>query len=48
MTIFVYCRDTASETVRTLLVYGYSLDPPTAEAREGIIFLFFTPIYLIV
>lgn len=28
-------RDTASETVRTLLVYGYSLDPPTGEAREG-------------
>ncbi|KAK6622641.1 hypothetical protein RUM43_008483 [Polyplax serrata] len=24
-------RDTASETVRTLLVYGYNLDPPTGE-----------------
>jgi ryanodine receptor 2 len=28
-------RDTASETVRTLLVYGYLLDPPTGEATEG-------------
>ena len=28
-------RDTASETVRTLLVYGYNLDPPTGEAQEG-------------
>ncbi|GLG95821.1 LOW QUALITY PROTEIN: ryanodine receptor-like [Gryllus bimaculatus] len=28
-------RDTASETVRTLLVYGYNLDPPTGEANEG-------------
>nr|CAD7395326.1 unnamed protein product [Timema poppensis] len=28
-------RDTASETVRTLLVYGYNLDPPTGEAHEG-------------
>ena len=28
-------RDTASETVRTLLVYGYVLDPPTGEAHEG-------------
>nr|CAD7437731.1 unnamed protein product [Timema bartmani] len=36
-------RDTASETVRTLLVYGYNLDPPTGEAHEGItsIFLYF-------
>lgn len=30
-------RDTASETVRTLLVYGYNLDPPTGEQHEGII-----------
>lgn len=28
-------RDTASETVRTLLVYGYNLDPPTGEQHEG-------------
>nr|CAI5848298.1 unnamed protein product [Callosobruchus analis] len=27
-------RDTASETVRTLLVYGYNLDPPTGEQQE--------------
>ena len=30
-------RDTASETVRTLLVYGYMLDPPTGEQHEGMI-----------
>lgn len=30
-------RDTASETVRTLLVYGYNLDPPTGEQHEGMI-----------
>lgn len=35
MFLFLHHRDTASETVRTLLVYGYSLDPPTAEAQEG-------------
>lgn len=29
-------RDTASETVRTLLVYGYNLEPPQGEAHEGI------------
>lgn len=29
-------RDTASETVRTLLVYGYVLDPPTGEAHEAL------------
>uniref|UniRef100_T1E1N4 Putative ryanodine receptor n=1 Tax=Cupiennius salei TaxID=6928 RepID=T1E1N4_CUPSA len=28
-------RDTASETVRTLLTYGYILDPPSSEALEG-------------
>ncbi|KAE9543520.1 hypothetical protein AGLY_002320 [Aphis glycines] len=28
-------RDTASETVRTLLVYGYNLDPPTGETNEA-------------
>lgn len=28
-------RDTASETVRTLLVYGYMLEPPTGEQHEG-------------
>ncbi|KAG8184852.1 hypothetical protein JTE90_012099 [Oedothorax gibbosus] len=28
-------RDTASETVRTLLTYGYILDPPSTEAIEG-------------
>lgn len=27
--------DTASETVRTLLVYGYLLDPPTGEAESN-------------
>ncbi|XP_039954485.1 ryanodine receptor isoform X18 [Bactrocera tryoni] len=30
-------RDTASETVRTLLVYGYMLDPPTGEGNEGLL-----------
>nr|CAD7424343.1 unnamed protein product [Timema monikensis] len=30
-------RDTASETVRTLLVYGYNLDPPTGEAHEAML-----------
>ena len=29
-------RDTASETVRTLLVYGYILEPPSGDAAEGI------------
>lgn len=28
-------RDTASETVRTLLIYGYNLDPPTGEGNEA-------------
>jgi len=28
-------RDTASETVRTLLVYGYILEPPTGEPHDG-------------
>ncbi|XP_072162212.1 ryanodine receptor isoform X2 [Bemisia tabaci] len=28
-------RDTASETVRTLLVYGYMLDPPTGDPNEA-------------
>lgn len=28
--------DTASETVRTLLVYGYILDPPSGEANEAL------------
>merc|ERR1712071_652925 len=27
-------RDTASETVRTLLVYGYVLEPPAGEPQE--------------
>lgn len=27
-------RDTASETVRTLLVYGYVLEPPVGESLE--------------
>lgn len=35
---FFLCRDTASETVRTLLVYGYNLDPPTGETNEGTLF----------
>lgn len=30
-------RDTASETVRTLLVYGYLLDPPTGEGNEALL-----------
>jgi ryanodine receptor 2 len=30
-------RDTASETVRTLLVYGYNLDPPTGEQHEALL-----------
>ncbi|XP_058809913.1 ryanodine receptor [Phymastichus coffea] len=30
-------RDTASETVRTLLVYGYMLDPPTGEQHEAML-----------
>lgn len=30
-------RDTASETVRTLLVYGYNLDPPTGEQQETLL-----------
>lgn len=30
-------RDTASETVRTLLTYGYVLDPPSSEALEGVV-----------
>ena len=28
-------RDTASEAVRTLLVYGYILDPPSEQHDEG-------------
>ena len=35
--IFFIVRDTASETVRTLLVYGYNLDPPTGEQHEGLL-----------
>ncbi|KAI5742923.1 hypothetical protein M8J77_012710 [Diaphorina citri] len=30
-------RDTASETVRTLLVYGYNLDPPTGEQQDALL-----------
>lgn len=30
-------RDTASETVRTLLIYGYNLDPPTGEGNEALL-----------
>ncbi|KAH1003553.1 hypothetical protein HUJ04_003457 [Dendroctonus ponderosae] len=30
-------RDTASETVRTLLVYGYVIDPPTGEQQETLL-----------
>lgn len=33
--IIISFRDTASETVRTLLVYGYNLDPPAGETNEG-------------
>ncbi|KAL3202671.1 hypothetical protein MRX96_012067 [Rhipicephalus microplus] len=29
-------RDTAGELVRTLLAYGYVLEPPTAESLEGV------------
>ena len=28
-------RNTASETVRTLLVYGYVLDPPSSDQQVG-------------
>ncbi len=28
-------RETASETVRTLMAYGYNLEPPTNEAGES-------------
>ena len=28
-------RNTASETVRTLLVYGYVLDPPTGDVEQA-------------
>lgn len=28
-------RDTASETIRTLLVYGYILEAPTGDQAEG-------------
>ena len=28
-------RNTASETVRTLLVYGYVLDPPTGDVEAA-------------
>ena len=30
-------RDTASETVRTLLIYGYILEPPSGD-NEGIVY----------
>lgn len=40
-------RDTASETVRTLLVYGYNLDPPTGEQHEGTRYLFFANEFII-
>ncbi|XP_017777975.1 PREDICTED: ryanodine receptor [Nicrophorus vespilloides] len=30
-------RDTASETVRTLLVYGYIIDPPTGEQQDALL-----------
>lgn len=39
-------RDTASETVRTLLVYGYNLDPPTGEQHEGKCFFILLPWYI--
>ncbi len=32
--LLFFNRDTASETVRTLLVYGYVLEPPTGEPHE--------------
>ena len=31
-------RDTAAETVKTLMAYGYNLEPPTNEAGESKIF----------
>lgn len=44
---FLIYRDTASETVRTLLVYGYNLDPPTGETNEGIYNIFITSLHLL-
>lgn len=29
-------RDTASETIRTLMIYGYVLEPPSTEVDEGL------------
>lgn len=42
---YLVYRDTASETVRTLLVYGYNLDPPTGEANEGIFYYIMLKLY---
>ena len=28
-------RDTASETIRTILGFGYSLEPPTTDAQDS-------------
>lgn len=38
-------RDTASETVRTLLVYGYNLDPPAGETNEGVFIFTYLNLY---
>lgn len=38
-------RDTASETVRTLLVYGYMLEPPTGEQHEGKIYIYILELF---
>jgi len=32
---FIYCRSTASETVKTLMAYGYTIDPPINEGPES-------------
>jgi len=33
--LLYHCRNTASETVRSLLVYGYVLDPPTGDVEAA-------------
>jgi len=31
----LFYRETASETIRTLLAYGYNVEPPNPEAQGG-------------
>ncbi len=38
VTVVALCvspRNTASEVVKTLMAYGYNLEPPTNEGQEG-------------